>query len=271
MVGVGMELTLADFRRVLHFPAAVFSAIALQAVLLPIIAWMIAQLLQADAQLAASLILIAAAPIATSANYYVLLARGDTALSVTLTALSNLAALAATPLVVAASFEWLWHDDARVRLPVALAMRQLLLGLLLPIGVGMMLRRFAQDWTQRYRKYLQGGSAALLVAIIGVVLANQADTLAPGLGRLAAATLLFTLASAGVGYALAAKFRCDSGARISLAIAFCDRNLSIAMMLAVAVLDRLDFVGLSAAFFVMQALLLLPALLLARRRRASFR
>jgi BASS family bile acid:Na+ symporter len=269
MTAVGLELTLADFRRVLRFPRAVMATIACQLVVLPAVAWLTAELLQADSRLAASLMLVAASPIATSANYYALLGRGDVALSVTLTAMSNLVALFATPLVVAAAFDWLLQDQANTSLPIAPAARQLLLVLVLPIAAGMLIRGIAPVWTQHYRKTAQGLSLVALALIIVAVLADQVSMLRSSLLPLALATLFFTAITLAIGYVLAAALWREPGERTSVAIGFCDRNLSVAMMLAATMLGRIDFVSLSAAFFVMQAMLLLPVVLWLRRQRAG--
>lgn len=269
MTTVGLELVFDDLRRVLRFPGAVMATVACQFAVLPAIVWLVAELLQPDARLTASLIFIAAAPIATSANYYALLARGDVALSVTLTALSNLLALIVTPLAIGAAFEWLLQDHASTGLPFAQAVRQLLLVLVLPIGVGMLIRRIAPVWTQRHHKKAEAISLIALVVIIAVVLVDQVSTLTPSLAALARAAFLFTAIGFAIGYVLAPTLWREPGERISVAIGFCDRNLSVAMMLAAAVLGRIDFAALCAAFFIMQAMVLLPVLLWLRRRRSG--
>lgn len=271
---VGLELTLADFRRVLHYPAAVASVITTQFVLLPLIAWLVAYLVRADNDLTAGLLLIAACPIAASASYYALLARVDVALAVTLTAVSSLCALAAMPLAVAVAFEFLFHQRAAVHVPILPAARQLLLGLALPIGVGMVIRRLASDWSGRWRKTLQRLSLLALAPVLVFVLADQAAALGRGLAQLLLATLLFTLVSVALCYALAMVFWSAVPSRAAVAIGFCDRNLSAAIMFAAAVLGRMDFVAVCAAFFLAQAALLVPTLLWLRRKadaRAALR
>ena len=101
MTVVGLELTVADLRRVLHYPMQVVAAVFGQVLLLPLIAAALILTMNPEPAIAGGLILAAAAPQAISSNYFCLLARADIALSVTLTAVSSTLAVATTPLVAA--------------------------------------------------------------------------------------------------------------------------------------------------------------------------
>src|SRR5690349_2385971 len=99
MTGVGLELTIADLRRVLHYPMQIGIALVGQIALLPLLVALLVMLLHPQPVIAAGLLLTAAAPQAISSNYYCLMARADVALSVTLTAVSSGLAIVTTPLV----------------------------------------------------------------------------------------------------------------------------------------------------------------------------
>src|SRR6516165_1848706 len=101
MVVVGMVLTTADFRRVARQPQTVVTAAAGQFVLLPAIGWLLVRSLRLQPAIAQGVLLVAACPGGAMANVYTYLARGNVALSVTLMAVSCLAAALATPLVLA--------------------------------------------------------------------------------------------------------------------------------------------------------------------------
>jgi BASS family bile acid:Na+ symporter len=101
MVVVGMELTTEDFRRVARQPATVLAATTGQFVLLPAIGWFLVGSLRLQPAIAQGVLLVAACPGGAMANVYTYLARANVALSVTLTAVSCLAAVVVTPLALA--------------------------------------------------------------------------------------------------------------------------------------------------------------------------
>ena len=93
MFSMGMTLKPADFMRVLQQPRLIFLGVFLQYLLMPLIAWLIAQLLELPLLLATGLILVGACPGGTASNVICYLAKGNVALSISLTAISTLLAI----------------------------------------------------------------------------------------------------------------------------------------------------------------------------------
>jgi BASS family bile acid:Na+ symporter len=267
MTVVGMELTVADFKRALRHPLVVAVVVAGQVLLLPVVAAALVWLLSADPTLAAGLILVSTCPVAAISNYYALLARGNIGLAVTLTAVSSVAAAATTPLVASAAFALLLQQGIEVTLPVTATARQLVAALVLPIVIGMAVRHLAPDWTARHRTLLQRFSLVALSALILVVLVDQAATIRAGLGPLVLAAALFTVAALAMGYVLSALIAERQADRSCIAISTATRNLSIAILIAANVLGRLDYVAFAAVFFLTQLALLLPLLYRLRARK----
>src|SRR5690606_17116688 len=100
MLGLGLGLTLADFRRVTRYPRAVLIGLFLQMGVLPWIAAGLALLLRLPPELAVGLMLLAASPGGATANSYSHLARGDVALNITLTAVNSVLCLITLPLII---------------------------------------------------------------------------------------------------------------------------------------------------------------------------
>jgi BASS family bile acid:Na+ symporter len=269
MTVVGLELSVRDFRRVATFPIPVMLALAAQLVVLPVIAVLISKLLNADASLAGGLILVAASPIAAISNYYTMLARANIAMAVTLTGFSSIVALVATPLVAAVTFELLLGNESVIDVPLARAILQLLLGLVLPIGGGMLIRALAPRWTERHQLTLKQASLVALAALVVYILIDQAAVIAKDLWQWVAAALLFSLASLTAGYALASLWLRQLPDRAAATIGFGTRNLAVAIMIAATVLHRVDFVAFGAVFFVSQLAVVIPLLAWARRNVRS--
>lgn len=264
MTIVGLELTPADLGRVLHVPAQVAVSLLGQVLVLPLFAAALIVLLRPDPAVAGGLILAAAAPQAMSSNYFTLLARANIALSVTLTAISSMLALAATPLIAKLGFSLLLDHQAGMVLPVNEVMQQVAIGLLLPVGAGMLVRHFAPGFVERNHVRMQRLSLAALAALLVIILADQAATIQRNLGSIIATAVLFTTGAAALGWSIARALNWTHADAITLLVAFPSRSLSIATLIAINVLGRTDFLAFAAPFFLVQALLLLPVTLLTR-------
>lgn len=269
MTIVGLELTPADLGRVLHVPAQVAVSLLGQVLVLPLFAAALIVLLRPDPAVAGGLILAAAAPQAMSSNYFTLLARANIALSVTLTAISSMLALAATPLIAKLGFSLLLDHQAGMVLPVNEVMQQVAIGLLLPVGAGMLVRHFAPAFVERNHVRMQRLSLAALAALLVIILADQAATIQRNLGSIIATAVLFTTGAAALGWSIARALNWTHADAITLLVAFPSRSLSIATLIAINVLGRTDFLAFAAPFFLVQALVLLPVTLLTRPASAG--
>jgi BASS family bile acid:Na+ symporter len=265
MTIVGLELTVADLRRVLQYPAHVAIALAGQVLLLPLVAAALILLLDVEPAVAGGLILVAAAPQAIVSNYFCLLARADVALAVTLTAVSNVLALLTTSVIASLGFRLLLERQAGIVLPVGAVMQQVVLGLLLPMAAGMVIRRFAPDFVARNRARLQGLNLAALALFIAILLYGLEGSLRSLLSVLTVA-LLFTAAALALGLLVAWGLSWPRTERIAMLAAYPARSLSVATLVAINVLGRLEFLSFAVVFFLVQAALLVPLMLLARPR-----
>jgi BASS family bile acid:Na+ symporter len=266
MTIVGLELTVADIRRVLHYPLHVAAALLGQSLVLPLLAAALILMMHPQPAVAGGLILVAAAPQAISSNFFCLLARADIALSVTLTAVSSALAVFSTPLIAGLMFGLLLEQEAGFVLPVLAVMRQVATGLLLPVGAGMLVRHYAPGFVARHRMRFQYLSLAALGAMLAILLVNQARTIQDNLATIVLAAVLFTAGAAALGFALAKAFSWNREDMVTLIAAFPSRSLSIATLIAVNVLGRPEFLSFAIVFFLVQAVLLVPVMILARSR-----
>jgi len=266
MTIVGLELTVADMRRVLHYPLHVAAALLGQLLVLPLLAAALILMMHPQPAVAGGLVLVAAAPQAISSNFFCLLARADIALSVTLTAVSSALAVFSTPLIAGLMFGLLLEQEAGFVLPVLAVMRQVATGLLLPVGAGMLVRHYAPGFVARHRMRFQYLSLAALGAMLAILLVNQARTIQDNLATIVLAAVVFTAGAAALGFGLAKAFTWSREDMVTLIAAFPSRSLSIATLIAVNVLGRLEFLSFAIVFFLVQAVLLVPVMILARSR-----
>ena len=269
MTIVGLELTVADMHRVLHYPLQVAAALLGQLLVLPLLAAALILLIHPQPAVAGGLILAAAAPQAISSNFFCLLARADIALSVTLTAVSSALAVFSTPLIAGLMFGLLLEQEPGFVLPVLAVMRQVATGLLLPVGAGMLVRHYAPAFVARHRMRFQFLSLAAVGVMLAILLVDQARTIQDNLATIVLAAVLFTAGAAALGFGLAKAFSWNREDMVTLIAAFPSRSLSIATLIAVNVLGRLEFLSFAVVFFLVQAVLLVPAMILARSRTGT--
>ncbi len=264
MTLVGLELTVADLRAILRTPFRLASLLALQALLLPLVGAGVVTLLDPPAAIAGGLLLVACSPQATVSNYFSLLGRANVALSVSLTTASSVLALLVTPVTANLAFGTLLRGGDAITLPAGQVMLQIAVGLVLPIGIGMAIRHRAPGFVQRWAGRLRRLSVVLLVTLLAGVTVSQAMAIRDQLALIVAAAVLFTVAGVAVGVVAGGLQRAGRADLLTLAVAFPARSLSVATLVAVNVLGRLEFLNFAVVFFVVQALLLVPVLVLAR-------
>lgn len=265
---VGLDLTENDFARVRRQPALIASGLVAPLVLLPLIAVGLIWLLQPGPAVAASLLLIAACPIGGISNAFTYLARGSTALSVTLTGLSCVAASVTIPLVGKA-FEISLRQPFALSAPLSTLIGQLVLVLGLPVALGMWIRRsrpgFAEKLGPTLRPLAFIGTAIVLLLIIvdaPVAFVGGLTTTVP----LAAAFVVSSIATGWTTGALVTKDRRD---RFTLAAEFGSRNVGIAMAIAVTILGRVEFASFAVIYSLTEIPLMLAAIALFRRQQES--
>jgi BASS family bile acid:Na+ symporter len=262
---VGLDLTPADLANVLRYPAQVATALAGQFLLLPLIAGAVIVAFRPEPSITGGLILTVAAPQAMSANLYCVLGRSNVALSVALTVASSVIALVSTPLVAALAFDLLLDQRAGFAVPIGSVMMQILTGFLLPVAAGMLVRRHAPVFIEHNRARLQVLTLAIILATLAAIFLDQAAMVRRNLGSIVGVAVVFTLGAAAIGWGIARAFSWNRADRVTLLVAYPLRSLSVAALVAVNVLGRLDFLAFAASFYLLQALLLVPAMLIARR------
>ncbi len=268
MVVVGTELTANDFRRVAQRPITVVAATVGQFFLLPAIGWLLVRSLHLQPAIVQGVLLVAACPGGAMANVYTYLARGNVALSVTLTAVSCLAAVVVTPLALA-TLQTQTPASTGVPVPYGVLAGQLLLLLVLPVLSGMGIRRRWPDVTRRHARTLLGFGVATLATLLGFIIAQRAKEFASAVTDLAAAAGGLTVLAFGAGWATAWASAAGATDRFTVGMVFVVRNVGIATAVAVTALGWVEFAVFATAYFLVQVPLLLAAVLVFRWTRSG--
>lgn len=175
MVGMGMTLTPRDFHEVLVAPRATLFGLLAQVVALPVIAFGLAWLLSLPPALAVGLVVIAACPGGTTSNLFAYLGRGDVALSIILTVLASLITIISLPLFVELAL-LRWHDSAMVvELPVTKTVIALFAIVLVPVAIGMVIKRYADAFARRSEAVVSVFGFVVLVVVVAAILASLGE------------------------------------------------------------------------------------------------
>lgn len=196
MLGMGLTLTLEDFTRVLKFPRWVLSGVFLQYTVMPICGWSIAQLLNLPKAYAVGLILVACCPGGTASNVICYLARGNVALSVTLTTFSTMIAIAATP--------WLTSLLAGSYMPVnaGALFYSTVQVVLLPVTLGVLLNKFVPTITGQMARYSPAVAVVVIILIVASILGAGSDQILQSGPYLILGVMMLHAVGFTVGYAL---------------------------------------------------------------------
>jgi BASS family bile acid:Na+ symporter len=265
MAVVGLGLTAEDFRRVARRPGLVAAATLGQFVWLPLIGLVLVRSLGLSPLVEKGVLLVAACPAGSMANFYNYLARANVALSVSLTAVACLAAVLTMPILLL-SFRAYLGDAAPFAVPVPVILRQLLLTLVAPVLAGMALRRLWPAVTERHQRGLFGLSLVALAALIGFVIANEAEHFVGEWPAIAQAVILLSALAMLAGYVTGWLCRADAADRFTTGMVFVVRNVGVATALAVTALGDLEFAVFATAYFLSQVPILLAAVVVFRWR-----
>lgn len=188
MLGMGATLTLGHFREVLLEPKAVSIGTAIQLILVPAIAYLCIHAFGIAGGVAVGVALIAAIPGGTTSNIFTHFARGNTALSITITALTTLACLVTTPLILGVLIAQYMPVD--FVMPRGRVMQEIAWTLLLPLALGMCYLRFFPASADGFSKWCVRGSLMGIAAIVvGSSMSGRLDAAAFGFGNLATVAL----------------------------------------------------------------------------------
>ncbi len=247
MAGLGLELRPKDFARVAKHPKAVILALICQLLVLTSIAFIIAKLLALSPLLAVGLMLLAASPGGPTANLFSYLYKGDIALNITLTAVNSVIAAFTLPLIVNFSIMHFMQDSQQVGLQFSKIL-QVFLIILIPVGLGMLVRHFASHWADRLNKPVRIFALVFLILIIIGAVTKERHNILEYIGQVGLATVLFCICSLAIGYFVPRMFGINNFQAKACAFEIGIHNSTLAMTIALTVMAS-PVVAMPAAIY----------------------
>lgn len=254
MLAMGMTLEPRDFARLLRTPTAFALGAFGQLVLLPAVAFALASALELGHTLGVGLMLIAACPGGVTSNALAHYARGDAALSISLTAFSSVVAFLTIPLVVGFGLSAFADTSRAIALPFAGTAATILSTTALPVALGMLVRRVRPRTAARWHRPLLAISTSLLLLLIaglGTSLWSSEEDMS-GLFRRAApavAALIALMTAAGLVGARALRLPGPQARTIAIEIGI--QNFNLALVVGMTILREPLYVGAALVYLPM--------------------
>ena len=234
MFDLGLTLNLADFKRIFSQPKAALVGIFGQIVLLPIIAFGLAMLFKMPPIFFVGVILIACCPGGSSSNIFSMLAKGDVALSVTLTAFSSIITLFTLPLIMSWAVNYSQSSSlaADIHLPVGNLLIQNIVLMLIPILLGIGMRLKWPNAAHATDRVLSKIAFPALMLLAGIFFVQHYDTIAAYIGSLGICLTLLIIVAAGMAALLSRGARLTRQERRTIVIEVGMQNAAQAIAVA---------------------------------------
>ena len=249
MFGLGLSLTLGDFRRLLGHPKAVVLALVLQALVLPAICYGIVVGLGVAPVFAVGLMLLAASPGGVSANLFSHLFGGNVAMNISLTAINTLLSIVSLPLIANFAIDTFARSGRVVPMQTAKVIE--VIGIVLvPVAVGMLVRSRAPAFASRMDKPMKRFSMVVLAALAVIAIAKEWTALTESFASVGMAVILFNAISLGLGYYVPRMMGLEKQDAIAIGFEIGIHNSTLAIFVALSVLGDFQMMLPAAIYSV---------------------
>lgn len=239
MLGMGMTLVPGDFKRIIKFPRAIFIGLTNQLILLPIIGFGLAILFGLNPTMAVGLMILASCPGGPTSNLITQVCKGNIALSVTLTALASFISILIIPFILSFALDYFGSDSGTaIKLPIIDTIIQIMVITVIPISIGMLIRKLKSNFAIRMEKPMRIASTVLFILVFLAIVVASKDKIVSGMKAAGIVTLLLNILTMSLGYLTAKLFRLDLKSAISITIESGIQNGTLALVIAASVLNN---------------------------------
>ncbi|MFC9428034.1 bile acid:sodium symporter family protein [Streptomyces sp. NPDC056987] len=268
MFGLGLGLEVLDFERVIREPKAVLVALAIQCLALPCLCFALLFAFQVPGELAVGMMILAASPGGTMANIFSHFSGGDVALNVTLTAVNCVTSVATLPIVVNLSLAHFIDDEQSMGIHYS-EMVRVIATILVPVVIGMFVRRRSDRLATRLTQPLKRASAVILAIVILFALVGNLSVLREHFVTVGSAALALCCLSMLLGYWAPRAARVERSQAVASTFEIGIHNATLAVVVALSILDNDQMAVSPAIYGVVMYLPAFVAYLLLRRGGAT--
>ena len=254
MMGMGLSLTIDDFKRVLKYPLAVFIGFLNQIILLPLIGYGLIVLLGVESNIAIGVMILAACPGGSTSNLITHLAKGDTALSVTLTAVNSLITIITIPLITNFALAEFTNEATAIDAPIDKIAGSLVIVVAIPLAIGMLIKRFASKIADKMYQPVRIASAVVLILVIVGLVIKERENLPYYFENAWLIVLSLNIVTMITGYVIGKIVGLDFKQSLTIGIESGNQNGTLAIHVAVVSLARPDLAIAAAVYSLLMYL-----------------
>ena len=247
MFGLGLGLTLTDFKRVITIPRDFFIGFLGQVVILPIIAFILIHIISMPPEIALGVMVIAAAPGGVTSNILTKFANGDVALSITLTAVVSLISVITVPLIVYNSASFLGFEITKEISMINIAAKMFFV-VTVPVIFGMIVRGLMTDFIVSKTLLIQRLSVILFLVVFISIWVEEWDRIVSFITRAGLVAFILNITMIFIGYFIAKFLASGLGQRKCISLECGLQNGTLAVFVATQLFDDIVFMVPTAAY-----------------------
>ncbi len=247
---MGMTLIPNDFTRIIKEPKAILIGLTNQLIFLPIIGFLLAIAFGLSPVMAIGLMILATCPGGPTSNLIVQICKGNIALSVTLTAIASIVSVLTIPFILSYALDYFGSGtNVTIKLPIIDTIVQILGITVIPISLGMLIRRFKTNFAIRMEKPMRTASTVIFVLVFIAVIAANFNIVGQAMKEVGLVTLLLNILTLGLGYLTARLFKLNLKSAISISVESGIQNGALAFVIATSILNNIEM-GIPTAAYV---------------------
>ena len=236
MFGMGLSLVKIDFIRLIQQPKAILVGLLNQIILLPLIAYVLIRIFNAGPNIAIGIMILAACPGGVTSNLITHLAKGDTGLSVSLTAVNSLITIFTIPLIIDFALGEFLLANEMIQIDKTQTLLQVFVIVIIPVAIGMSIKNAKPNFANKMSKPVKIASSAVLFLVIIALVLKKREDLIPYLQQAGITSLALNLSTMAIGFLSAKLFKLNFAQSLTISIESGLQNGTMAIAIASGIL-----------------------------------
>lgn len=248
MWGMGLSLTMNDFTRFLKHPKAVLLGLLNQLIFLPIIGFTLLYFIPSSPEIAVGIVLLSACPGGPTSNLLSLLAKADTALSVTLTAITSIATIFTIPFIVNFGLVHFAGEGEYIQLDILNTIGQMFAIVILPMALGMFIKSKKPQFAFKMDRPIRIISVILLALIILGIVLKEKENIVDYFAQAGILALLLNGSTMVLGFLTAKALKLRENQAVTISLESGIQNGTMALAISGTLLGNVAF-GIAPAVY----------------------
>ena len=248
MLGLGLGLTGKDFLRVIQNPKDFFVGLICQLILLPVVAYILILIFNTSAELALGVMIIAAAPGGVTSNVLTKFAKGDVALSISLTAVISLVSIISVPFIIFTSAGLIGITNISSEITMTGIALKMALVVTIPVLTGMIIRKFAENFVSSNISLIEKITSGLFAIVFLSIFIEERENIFSYLAQAGIIILVLNVSMMILAYYIAKTFASGLEQRKCIALEVGLQNGTLAVFVATSIFDDVIYLVPTAAY-----------------------